>query len=211
MEMVLARRRSGRFHRSGRRHSAGFNLIEVLIASVLFLVVALGVLPLFQRAIRTNTAGQSSTDVANLARSQVERYMQIEYNSPLLTVPAGQTELVLDDYFDRATEQWIVGAPPQPTDADWLRTTTVRYYNVAAVRESSGEGLTADDDDDLETGIICADTVAPECDTAEPLDGGTAPIDVHFKEIEVQVVGTLAGGGILGPSKRIVARALRSQ
>lgn len=193
MEMVLTRKRG---------HSPGFNLIEVLIASVLFLVVALGVLPLFQRAIRTNTAGQNSTDVANVARSQVERYMQIDYNSPLLTVPAGQTELVLDDYFDRATEQWIVGAPPQPTDADWLRTTTVRYYNVAAVRESSGTGLTADPGDDLETGII---------DPAEALDGGTAPIDVHFKEIEVQVVGTLAGGGILGPSKRIVARALRSQ
>jgi len=181
------------------KRSGGFSLLEVLIASLLFLVVALGILPMFQRAIRTNTAGQDSTDVANLARSRVEEFMQIDYFGPALTVPVGQTENVIQDYFDRATEQWIVGTPATPTDADWLRTTTVRWYAVAAL--SGDDGNTASPLDDIETGLV---------EASEALDGATLPIDVHFKEIEVQLVGTSANA-ILGPGRRIVVRGFRSQ
>lgn len=205
MEMVLGSRartisaRPLHQERNNRRGwSAGFTLIEVLIAAVLFLVVALGVLPLFQQAIRTNTAGQDSTDVSNLARSRVEEFMQIPYDSPLLQVTAG-TENVIEDYYDRATEEWIDGTPPDPTAADWLRTTTIRWYNVSAVRGDDGD--TADLGDDVQTGIVNRD---------EALPAGTPPQDVHFKEIEVELTGT-SGGGIVGPGKRIVVRALRSQ
>ena len=198
MEVVLVRRRSVR-----RGHSPGFNLIEVLIASVLFLVVALGVLPLFQNSIRTNTAGQDSTDVANLARSRVEQFMQIPYNSPLLDVTAG-TENVIVDHYLRDAETWVPGpAPAIVAGADpaiWERTTTIRWYNVGSL--VGDDGATADLGDDIQTGIV---------DPSEALPAGTDPINVHFKEIEVQVEGTVLGGGIVGPGKRIVVRSLRSQ
>ena len=199
MEMVLGcRAPSSSFRAECVSPGKGFSLIEVLFAAVLFLVVALGVLPLFQQAIRTNTAGQDFTDVSNLARTRVEEFMQIPYGSPLLQVTAG-TENVIDDYFDRATERWVAGAPPSPTDADWLRTTTIRWYNVGAVRGDDGD--TADGTDDIQTGIVNRD---------EALPAGTPQQDVHFKEIEVEITGT-SGGGIVGPGKRIVVRALRSQ
>ncbi len=190
MEMVLARKR-------------GFSLIEVLVAAVLFLVVSLSILPMFQRAIRTNNSGQDSTDISNLARSRVEELMQIDYGSGLLAVTAG-TENVTVDHFLRESKTWVAGpAPAIPADPDdppiWERTTTIRNYGVAAV--FGDDGSTADPGDDLDTAIV---------DTAEALPAGTDIRDVAFKEIEVEVVSTRLGG-ILGPGRRIVVRGLRSQ
>ncbi len=188
---------------SDRKQSQrGFSLIEILIASILFLVVALGVLPMFQRAIRTNNSGQDSTDVSNLARSRVEEFMQISFRSDALVVVAGN-ELVVVDHFLRETKTWVTGpAPTVPVDPDdppiWERTTTIRDYGVGAV--AGDDGMWANAGDDLDTGLI---------DSAEALPAGTRAVDIHFKEIEVVVEGTRLGG-LLGPSRRLVVRALRS-
>jgi Tfp pilus assembly protein PilV len=52
----------------------GLSIVEVLIASALLLIIALGILPLFSRSIISNRQGLDSTEVSNMARTQMEEY-----------------------------------------------------------------------------------------------------------------------------------------
>ena len=51
---------------------AGFSLLEVLIAAVLMLVIAVGVLPLFTRAMTASLSGNDSSQASNFGRSRLE-------------------------------------------------------------------------------------------------------------------------------------------
>lgn len=154
-----------------RKAERGFSLIEVLIASAIFLIIALGVLPLFAQAIRSNLSGRDATDVSNLARSRVEELLQVPFET--LIVPAGETQGVTKEYWSATTKAWVAGTPTTGDAAVWTRTTTIRQF---ALRDLQDNGT--------------ADT---------PLPGGTPSGDVHFKEIVVEVRGIprnpLAGGG----------------
>jgi prepilin-type N-terminal cleavage/methylation domain-containing protein len=136
----------------------GFSVVEVLIAAAIFLIIAVGVLPLFVQSIRNNVSGREATDISHVAKSRVEEMLQVPYNS--LQIPAGSTESVVEDYWSRSTKAWQTGTP-SPSDAVWLRTTRVRQFALS--------DLTAD-------GV--ANT---------PLDGGTPTGQVHFKEIIVEI------------------------
>jgi Tfp pilus assembly protein PilV len=141
-----------------KRGECGFSVVEVLIAAAIFLIIAVGVLPLFIQSIRNNVAGRDATDISHVAKSRVEEMLQVPYNS--LQIPAGSTESVVTDYWSRSAKAWKTGTP-SPSDALWLRTTRVRQFALS--------DLTAD-------GV--ANT---------PLDGGTPAGQVHFKEIVVEL------------------------
>ena len=163
--------------RSGRRRNrnAGFSLIESLIAAGILLGIVLGVLPMFTRAMLNNTAGGDSSSATNFSKSEVERLLQTDFNSPQTLVPGGANSLV------RPAEAWIQGAAdhmgderwttaPTAGDAElWVRTATVRQYSVRAFDDR-----------------LLADNEALSGD-ADPL------LEIHIKELDAQMYrGVLA-------------------
>lgn len=166
---------------SVRRRTAGFSLIEVLISSLLLMVIALGVLPIFVQAAASNEAGRDLTMVSNFAKSRAEVYSQCAFNSAALTVTAG-TQQVVDEYYSAAGKAWKSGtsatADAAGDTALWTRTTTVRQFNVA--------------------------------DLTNPLPASSPPETVHLKEITVDVQG-ISRTGLMGAAKRATVRVLRSQ
>ena len=91
---------------TGRR--SGFSLIEVMVASVLFLTMAIGIVPVFIQSMGNNLAGFESTKGANFSRSHLEELQQLNFNSALL-IPTGDDPHI--DYFSIADKHWVPGAP----------------------------------------------------------------------------------------------------
>lgn len=188
MEVVLMLSRTDR-ERAGRRgpsSQAGLSLIEATIAAALLLMIAAGVLPLFTQALANNLAGADSSSATNTARSRVEELFQLPFNHGELTLISGK-ELVTDSYYSLADHVWKPGLEPAGgvDPALWTRSATIRQYSVRAL------------DDEI-------------VDPAEALDFDADLGQVHFKEIETEVVGTRTAGP-LGPSRRITVRMLKSQ
>jgi type II secretory pathway pseudopilin PulG len=167
--------------RPARRGEAGFSFIEVVIAGLLMLMIAISVLPLFTEAASSNETGREYTQVSNLARSRAEELMQLPFNSAPLTITSG-TSLITDDYYSKLNKRWITGTTPASGDtALWLRRTTIRQFAVTNL-------------DKLDS----------------PLPAGTPPEGIHVKEIQVEVRGATVGS-LFGPSKSITVRMLKSQ
>jgi prepilin-type N-terminal cleavage/methylation domain-containing protein len=155
-----------------RRVERGFSVIEVLIASAIFLIIALGVLPLLAQSIRSNLSGRDATDVSNFSKTHVEELLQVPFET--LEVPAGAAEGVTREHWSANAKAWKPGATPETGDAAlWFRTTTIRQFSLGDLQDNG-----------------VADT---------PLPGGTPAGQVHFKEIVVEVRGLprnpLSGGG----------------
>jgi prepilin-type N-terminal cleavage/methylation domain-containing protein len=169
----------------------GFSLIEVLIAALIFLVVVIGVLPLFVRSIANNVAGSDYMNAANNGRSGLEQYHKLDFNDPLLAPAGTGTSATYVDYWamdptKTSSGQWVTTVPASSSGQRvlWNRTTTVRQYSVDALADGN---LTVD----------------------EALPGGTDPIFLHLKEIRVQLNSTRQSDG-LGPSKQVTMRVLKS-
>lgn len=167
----------------GRRGESGFSIVEVLVASAIFLIAALGLLPLFATSINNNFAGREATDVSNFGRSRIEEYLQIPFDA--LEVPAGSTEAVITDYYSKTDEVWKLGEPDSADPATWLRRTRVRQYHIS---------------DRLDNGTF---------DT--PLDGGTPNSDIHLKEVVVEVEPVRNPLNPLGAGKTVTMRTMRSK
>ena len=119
-------------HRSRRPACAprGFTVIEVLIAAVLLLLIAIGVLPMFTRSMVSNAEGFDHSRVANFARGRAEEFYQLPFDSPELTLAAGN-ELVFDEHYSQNKKRWVDGAAVEDGDtALWTRTTTIRQFGV---------------------------------------------------------------------------------
>ena len=168
-----------------RRCAAGFSLIEVLVASVLFITIALGILPLMTQSMRNNRSGAESTELANMARSRLEEFFQMPFDSTDLTLDTGIEKPHLD-YYSEANREWVDGTPPPEDPARWLRTTRIRQYGIAAL-----------DDGDLDP-------------ATEALPAGTPASQVHIKEIVVQLQGVRTNS-LFGPPKRLTLRTIKSQ
>lgn len=160
--------------------SAGFSLIEGLVAAALLLLVAIGVLPMFAQAIRSNATGQTTTMATNAVRSSFEDYLARGFNDPGLTVPNAANQRLRTEYWVNATDSsrrpfWIAGTgsagdqAPAGWLATWRRTATVRQFQVASFEVTS---------DPLALIPMTADT---------PLAGGVDPSFVQFKEVEVEL------------------------
>jgi hypothetical protein len=164
-----------------RRETAGFSLVEVLITAVMVLAVALSTIPMFTRSMVNNTAGKDATEVANEARRQLERLLELPFGNPELVLLGG-TERETSEYFSLLDRAWH--AYPLPAGSAgvlWTRITTVRQYALPA----------------LSDGVL---------ETAEALAFDAHPEAVHMKEIEVRVE---QAGSAFGPSKRITLRTLK--
>lgn len=164
------------------RSSRGFSVVEVLIATAIFFIIAMGLLPLFTQSMANNVAGRESTEVSNIAKSRTEELLQLPYNAEDMTIPAGSNVLEVTDYWSEATHVWTPGAPPTDADAVWVRTARIRQFNF----------------DDLLDGSL-----------DNPLPGSTDPQFVHLKEIEIEVRGT-RNSGPFGGAKRMSVRMLRA-
>jgi len=177
---------TARHARRSTRTDAGFSLIELLVASVMLVTVLLAIIPLFMRSIQNNTAGNVHTKISNYSKSQVEELFQLDFDHPRLDIPAGQTEVSIDEHWSRTDHEWKPGLPASGL-APWIRTTTVRQYNISAI------------DRDVETF---------DFPKSSALDGGAAAASVHLKEI---IVVVRSNSGPLGPTRRIVLRTLKAK
>jgi hypothetical protein len=183
--------------------ATGFSLIEVLIASALLMAITLGTLPLFTRALRDNRSGAESTEVSNIARSQVEELFQLPWDAPRLVLTAGDanggTVKVFGDFFSSADQRWKPCDAPLPVDCDpancvvpvadparWTRTTCIRQFS---------------NDDVTDDGILS---------DGEALAFDATPSRIHLKEIVVRVSGSRQSP-VFGPAKRLTVRTLKSQ
>lgn len=150
-----------------RKNAAGFSMIEALIAAAILLIIALGLLPLFSRAISDNVSGNDATQATNGSRTQLEELLQVPFNNTRITIPGSSKELKAEDFWTRgdakktgsADEGWWTNPSGHGTML-WHRTTKVRQYSIS----------------DLADG---------ELDT--PLAGDTQPTFVQLKELEVVV------------------------
>lgn len=173
--------RRSAFRSPRRRAEAGFNFIEVVIASLLLLMIAVAILPMFTEAAASNEVGREYTEVSNFAKSRAEQFMQLSFNAEPLTITAG-TERVHEEHYSNAGKKWVNGLTVATGDrALWIRRTTIRQYGV----------------NDLDT-------------LTNPLPAGTPPEGIHAKEITVEVRGASAAS-VFGPTKNITVRALKSQ
>jgi hypothetical protein len=165
--------------------TGGFSLVEVMVASVMFLAVAIGIVPVFIQSMGSNVAGFESTKGSNHSRSHLEALQQIPFNSAELE-PTGESPRL--DYFSLDTELWVPGQPPDDGSdpALWLRTTSVRQYHMSA----------------LDDGILDPDT--------EALETGADPDWIHLKEIEVRIQGERATP-FGGPGRDLTFRILKTR
>ena len=177
----------------GRSGAAGFSLVEVLIAALVLLIVVLGVVPLFARSIVNNVMGHDHSTAVNFARSELEFFYRLPFNSPELTVPEGQTELVTvacwePSAVDETTEgEWIeIGDDGCPAGTTWRRTTVVRQYSAAQLEFHPNNPPGA----------------------GGPFPGGTDPSQLHLKEIEI-FLESLKTGGLFGPPQRFDLRVFK--
>lgn len=109
--------------------AAGFNLIEVLVATAILFIVAIGIIPLFSRALIANKAGADATTVSHFGLSRIEELNQPPFDSPTMA-PA-----VVDEYYSRADETWKLGLPPSDDPATWTRTTEITQYAYADFKD----------------------------------------------------------------------------
>src|SRR5688500_9627085 len=117
----------------------GMSLIEVLVAALIMVVVALGLIPLFTRSMRQNREGANFTDLTNVARSALEEYLQMDFIAPRLTIPPGSEELVVQHYWNAATEEWL----PLPADLNTLPA-TARFERTIQVQQFASGDLILD-------------------------------------------------------------------
>ena len=173
-----------------RRRESGMSLIEVLIAVVLIGVIAVSLVPLFTRSVRQNREGGNYTEMTNVARSTLEQFGQFDFNAPQLTLAAGTTEKVTNEYLDPATKRWVTFVPPAvpPTGAFYQRTVQVQQYSAG---------------DLLDNGSLDS-----------PQDGAVNRDNVQLKLIRVSVRplwgGTGGSGALLGKRTPIAIELLKA-
>jgi prepilin-type N-terminal cleavage/methylation domain-containing protein len=151
--------------RTARRshEQAGMSLIEVLIAVLIMVVIAIGLLPLFNRSIRQNRDGSNYMELTNVARSTLEEYSQLDFNAQGLAVPAGQTMLLRHEYWSNAESRWLPLPDPNnpPATARWQRSVQIEQFTAGDLVEDRA--------------------------LDDPLDGDTPEEFVHLKRIRVTV------------------------
>jgi Tfp pilus assembly protein PilV len=167
---------------------SGFSIVEVMIAALILLMVAIGILPLFVHSILSNAQGQDSTSAANFARSRLEEFKSLSFIDTRLDIAVG-TERQFDEIYLFNAKKWIDGTTPPAGDwALWSRTTWVRQYQSI-------------------------DTTQPPPYLTTPLPAGTDPSFIHLKEVEVRVVSNRnkSGSGFsFGAGKAVSARIFKA-
>jgi len=136
MEMELksaARRGAG---------EAGFSMIEALIAAAVLLILAVGMIPLFARAMINNALGNDYTQATAHGLTGLEKPEKL----PLTNIDLAGTRV---QYVEKGLQtgspvsdlDWKY-TPTNATKVVWTRTTQQRYYSVTALDDGQ---LTSDE------------------------------------------------------------------
>jgi prepilin-type N-terminal cleavage/methylation domain-containing protein len=167
-----AGRRADRARHARRTHGqGGFSMVETLIAAALIGIVAVGIIPMFTRAMTDNITGADYTRVTNYAKSKEEDFARLPILQPTIQLPNGQTQLLTTEYMNPTTLHWDPTAPANPL-AVWTRTTTITQYNM----------YNTDANNMFDN----------------PLPGGSAVDAVHVTQAQVQVKSVSAIGPLGG-------------
>ena len=135
----------GRRARMSRGSAAGgYSLIEVLFASILLLVVAISIIPMFTRALQSNLAGGRSSAMATFAASDMEVVNE-------KAIDHEDYALEGTDFVNVATQYWNMGEGAADGESNaylgdevwqdddetgmilWQRTTDVRKYAISDI------------------------------------------------------------------------------
>jgi len=165
------------------RGEAGFTVVEGLVAAAILLLIAIGLLPLFARSILNNARGSDYTQATSHATSNLEDLQRLPFDNEGISLAAAAESGEWIRYTDASfgtghpvTEaDWSATAPPPGEERLWVRDTEVRQYGISA----------------LDDGVITED---------EALPGGTAPIFVQLKQIEVEMQSGKADSAMGGIS-----------
>ena len=133
----------------------GMSVVEVLVASLIMVVVALGLIPLFARSMRQNREGANFMELTNVARSALEEYLQMDFGAPRLTIPAGSDELVVQHFWNSATHEW----EPLPADLNTLPASADFERTIQVQQFTSGDLILDGTLDDPLAGDVPADLV----------------------------------------------------
>lgn len=162
----------------------GFSMIETLIAALIIGIVAVGVLPLFTRAMVDNMAGADYTRVTNYAKSKEEDFSRIPFLQQSIQVKPGDTQEMTTEFMDPATLFWVASKPANPL-AVWTRSTTYTQYNLFDT-----------DDDQMFNNPIAG----------QPLGVGVDLVQVIQAQVQVKSVSAI---GPLGGRRSTVIRFLK--
>lgn len=165
---------------SRRAGTAGFSLLEALVASLLLVLAVLALVPLFARAMQDTLAGREYSVASQHGRSRADEYYQLPLDGEELALPIGDATLLRNDYWDAGRHAWTDAAPATPTP--WRRDTTVRQYSV--------------------------DDLIQQQRLFNPLVGGSPAPQVHLREVIVEVESTRSGGG-MGEGKSVTLTTVR--
>jgi len=193
--------------RTRGRGERGMSLVEALIAMALLLLVAIGILPLFTRAMVNNAAGSEATAVANHARHRLEELGQLPFNNLAMTIEDGNERLTADVYYSgdfnaQGDETWAQagsGSGAQLRD----RVSRVRQFELV-----DPPGAVDSDLDGVVDGFGGFGDEDRDGEFDDPL-GPVDPAAVDLKEISVELVSPRQGGP-LGTSPRYRVRNLRA-
>lgn len=156
-------------------NEAGFSVIEGLIAALMLLVITLGILPLFSRAMANNVKGNDSSRQANAVIGAFETSGKVPYNSDIMTVPSGSTSLVVTDFLALKKIASPTGGIDQALSTRWELAADLGSYDEPVMsRQRTVQYFSLDDLDDNQT-------------FDNPLDGSVEPRLVHFKVVDVAV------------------------
>jgi hypothetical protein len=191
-------------YRSQAGREAGFSMIEVLIAAALLLFIALGLVPLFARSIVNNATGSDYSQATNGNRSRVEETLQIPFNSQILNLPTGETEVETYDFWAKGNSEkvgdsyegwWPSADETPPSDKGqvlWQRRVVTHQYNMNSFAK-----------DDL---VLTEDEQEPGVPEREPGVPEYSPF-IHLKEIEVILESERSDA--LGGGRRVAFRVLK--
>lgn len=167
------------------RRSRGMSMIEVMVASLILLLLALGILPLFTRSMASNTAGAESIQVSNMASERAEELFQLPWSAAEITIPTGDLEVERNEVYTEEDGKFIPGTVSDATSdgksVRWARVTRIRQFNVNNLNDP-----------------------LPGEDPTNPTG------DVHVKEIQVTVTSLREEGGPLGRPQELTVRLLKS-
>lgn len=105
------------------RRARGFTLIEVLIATGLFVVMALGVAQLFALALQQNTLARQQLVMSLLAAQKIDDLTAAAAAGPLQASPPDALDRTADGFADRVSQsgasylrRWLVATVPDRPD-----------------------------------------------------------------------------------------------
>lgn len=132
---------------------AGFSLVEVLIATALLLVIAISVLPLFMRALESNTSGGRSSQLSTFVNADLETVNQatVDHQNWDLSSGTGGVVDLGQRYWDTGVaydgasmpahlgdETWVDAETDAVGPILWQRQMTLRKYTFADIHATLG-------------------------------------------------------------------------